>query len=120
MIWYDNEMINVTMTMISYHDFYIYLFVARCLVRLRKQYEALADPLVVDISKKWPQKSPETIMKTWRANVTRESFDILRATLNPFKPLARRSENRHIAVNCNFSIWIFGKIKTLLLIGLIQ
>lgn len=54
MIWYDNEMINVTMTMISYHDFYIYLFVARCLVRLRKQYEALADPLVVDISKKCP------------------------------------------------------------------
>lgn len=48
-------MINVTMTMISYHDFYIYLFVARCLVRLRKQYEALADPLVVDISKKCPQ-----------------------------------------------------------------
>lgn len=47
-------MINVTMTMISYHDFYIYLFVARCLVRLRKQYEALADPLVVDISKKCP------------------------------------------------------------------
>jgi len=45
-------MINVTI----YHDFYIYLFVARCLVRLRKQYEALADHLVVDISTKCPKE----------------------------------------------------------------
>lgn len=52
-------MINVTITMIFYHDFYIYLFVARCLVRLRKQYEALADPLVVDISSKCPLPLPQ-------------------------------------------------------------
>jgi hypothetical protein len=48
-------MINVTI----YHDFYIYLFVARCLVRLRKQYEALADHLVVDISTKCPKEKKE-------------------------------------------------------------
>jgi len=76
-------MINVTMTMISYHDFYIYLFVARCLVRLRKQYEALADSLVVDISKKCPPLIPRRNL----CECPRESFDTLKAILKPFQAL---------------------------------
>lgn len=80
-------MINVTMTMISYHDFYIHLFVARCLVRLRKQYEALADPLVVDISKKCPH--PLKITSNL-CECPRESFDSLKSDSRPFQALGPR------------------------------
>lgn len=94
-------MINVTMTMISYHDFYIHLFVARCLVRLRKQYEALADPLVVDISKKCPHPLKIT------SNLCECPPRILRQSKkrlsDPFKPLARESKNISLSIERHFS-----------------